>query len=629
MEADSQILGNKTIENKSILSLNYIYKKIIIKESFENTISELRTLNYEKIAKYKMKNMNIKFLLNSIFKLKKTIKQNNPLLKYIKNVRPYYYSNINISNSEKESILRNIFKINKNSNLPKKEIILNLCASKKNFKNFYYGRMSNIECKRINYNKNEKIILIQKHIRGFLSKKIIDEEVNKIIARKIINKILIIQRVIRKFLHKKKSLSGLIVNIIHNERISKSNKITDIFSLYHYRNLYKKNLIIKKIIKARHDSILLIQNTFKSYIFIKKVKEILKREKKSYVLTYPFAAKKVQIKIYLSNSYKIYDYNICPIRKYFVLYIDKNSINEGEYLCNIIVNDNLILDNRYKYIVDKNNILYNLIYFGEPKLRRPKPKSEYHSHSDKNHNLKIENNNNSNGKEKMNKKEKKKRHKNTINDTDNDFFYYCYNDNSNSTNSFSTKSDHEKNKLQNKKDTPKKLEENLSKNINNKGINNFLNQKSKKEDKISEPKNIFHNFMKKTVNNNKKKIPIRKNDFEMHFKNTQNNNNDIKDNTYFYEINSKKEDSIQSEKLKYINILDELSQSVSSSSKSNFSMKNINSYSKKTHQTKFCSKRSVKTSSTKKIDLNNNSNNNDNIINTQINSKKENIKKRK
>ena len=629
MEADSQILGNKTIENKSILSLNYIYKKIIIKESFENTISELRTLNYEKIAKYKMKNMNIKFLLNSIFKLKKTIKQNNPLLKYIKNVRPYYYSNINISNSEKESILRNIFKINKNSNLRKKEIILNLCASKKNFKNFYYGRMSNIECKRINYNKNEKIILIQKHIRGFLSKKIINEEVNKIIARKIINKILIIQRVIRKFLHKKKSLSGLIVNIIHNERISKSNKITDIFSLYHYRNLYKKNLIIKKIIKARHDSILLIQNTFKSYIFIKKVKEILKREKKSYVLTYPFTAKKVQIKIYLSNSYKIYDYNICPIRKYFVLYIDKNSINEGEYLCNIIVNDNTILDNRYKYIVDKNNILYNLIYFGEPKLRRPKPKSEYHSHSDKNHNLKIENNNNSNGKEKMNKKEKKKRHKNTNNDTDNDFFYYCYNDNSNSTNSYSTKSDHEKNKLQNKKDTPKKLEENLSENINNKGINSFLNQKSKKEDKISEPKNIFHNFMKKTVNNNKKKIPIRKSDFEMHFKNIQNNNNDIKDNTYFYEINSKKEDSIQSEKLKYINILDELSQSVSSSSKSNFSMKNINSYSKKTHQTKFCSKRSVKTSSTKKIDLNNNSNNNDNIINTQINSKKENIKKRK
>ena len=95
MEADSQISGNKTIENKSILSFNYVYKKIILKESYENTISKLRALNYEKIAKYKMKNMNLKLLLNSIFKLKNTIKRNNPLLKYIKNVKPYTFPFIN------------------------------------------------------------------------------------------------------------------------------------------------------------------------------------------------------------------------------------------------------------------------------------------------------------------------------------------------------------------------------------------------------------------------------------------------------------------------------------------------------------------------------------------------------
>ena len=40
MEDDSQISGNKTIDNKSILSLNYVYKKIIIKENYENNISE-------------------------------------------------------------------------------------------------------------------------------------------------------------------------------------------------------------------------------------------------------------------------------------------------------------------------------------------------------------------------------------------------------------------------------------------------------------------------------------------------------------------------------------------------------------------------------------------------------------
>lgn len=51
-----------------------------------------------------------------------------------------------------------------------------------------------------------------------------------------------------------------------------------------------------------------------------------------------------------------------------MLYIDKGSIDAGEYLCHMIVNNNVILDKRYKYIVDKNNILYNLIYIGQQPL---------------------------------------------------------------------------------------------------------------------------------------------------------------------------------------------------------------------------------------------------------------------
>ena len=45
--------------------------------------------------------------------------------------------------------------------------------------------MSNIEHKKSVYSRKEKIILIQKYIRGFLRKKILDEEVNKIIAKRI------------------------------------------------------------------------------------------------------------------------------------------------------------------------------------------------------------------------------------------------------------------------------------------------------------------------------------------------------------------------------------------------------------------------------------------------------------
>ena len=557
MQADSQISENKTIENKSILSFNYIYKKVIIKEHLKNSISEIRKLNYEKIAKYKMKNMNIKFLLNSIFRLRNSINRNNPLFKYIKNVQSYQYNNLKINNSKNAPLLGVIFKNNLNNKCPPTEKSLNLSQNVKNFRNFYYSRMLNNEYKKINNNKIEKIIIIQKHVRGFLSKKIFDEEVNKIIVKIIIGKILKIQKAIRAFLNKKKSLSHFIINIIQNERFSKSNKITDIFSLYHFRNLYKRNLLIKKILKARNESILKIQNKFRAYILLKKVKDIINKEKNSYVLTYPFNAESVQIKIFMDMSYKIFDYFICPIRKYFVLYIDKGSINSGEYLCHMIVNNNIVLDKRYKYIVDKNNILYNLIYIGDPVVNRL-PKKE----------------NNMEKKTEKKSKKKKKKNKNKIilndidNDNDNDFFYYCYNENSNSTNSYSTKSD-----LKTKKDNT--LE-------NNNDKKTYLKKNTSK---------LLEYLKINTGNTREKKKYVKKNNFSTYSIHKLPKNNELKDNNvYLYEKhNSIKEDSIQSQRIKYNNILDELCPSVSSLSRTTFSMKNINSYSKKTHQTKFCS----------------------------------------
>lgn len=71
MEVDKEISNSRNQQNKSNLSLNLIYKKVMMKESFKNSKDNLRTLNYEKIAKYKMRNMTIDFLINSIFKLKK------------------------------------------------------------------------------------------------------------------------------------------------------------------------------------------------------------------------------------------------------------------------------------------------------------------------------------------------------------------------------------------------------------------------------------------------------------------------------------------------------------------------------------------------------------------------------
>ena len=428
MEDESEeISEDKNQENKSTLSLNFIYKKIIIKEKTKNIKDNLSTLNYEKIAKYKMRNMSINFLLNSIFKFKNSLNKLNPLMKYIKNVKLYDYSinNINIT-------IKNNFVINKNKNIfslakIKKEKKLDLSGKELNYKNQNYSRMIHIDKKKLILSRKEKIILIQKCIRGFLQKKKFDEEVNKIIIKKFIDKILLIQNKFRKFLSKKNSLNEMIINIIQKERKTKSNKIIDLFSLYHFRNFYKKNLLIKKIINQRYNSINKIQNKYRSYIFKKKVRQILLEEKKVFVLTYPYNAEKVQIKIYynMNKAYKAFDFFKCPIRKCFILYIDKNNFNSGEYLCHIIVNGNVILDKRYKYIVDKDNVLYNLIYIGDIK-----PLIELEE------------------KHKKVEKKKKKKKKKIIEEEENsdDFYYYCYNDNSKSTNSYSTKSYNENKK---------------------------------------------------------------------------------------------------------------------------------------------------------------------------------------
>ena len=512
MEVDKEISNSRNQQNKSNLSLNLIYKKVMMKESFKNSKDNLRTLNYEKIAKYKMRNMTIDFLINSIFKLKNSIMLSNPIMKYIKNVKPYDYSKIVNNIQNKKDILKEylFFKNNMGQNIRKrmKEKTIDLSGKETNNKNYYYSRMTNIDHKKITNTRKEKIILIQKNIRGFLRKKIIYEEVNKIIIKKFIDKILIIQKFVREFLSKKKSLNNIIVNIIHEERKSKSNKITDLFSLYHYRNFYKKNLLIRKLLKQRHDSILIIQKKYESFKYIKKVKEIISREKNVIVLTYPFLAESVRIKIYynMSKEFKTFDFFKCPIRKYFVAYINKNDINSGEYLCHIIVNGNVILDKRYKYIVDKENIIYNLIYIGDIK-----PKLEFEH--------KILNNINNKNNEIIKERKKKRKKKKIEEEEDSeDFYYYCYNDNSNSTNSYSTKS---------------------------------------------------FNDNKNSIDKNKK--------------------NSIDSQS----LQKEKGNSIKSQKIKYNNILDELSQSISSS-KSNFTLNKINLYAKKTHKTKFGDKKENK-----------------------------------
>ena len=604
MDAESQMLEVKQTKNNTINKINssnnYIYKKALIKEKYENMINELRSLNFENIANNKMNHMNFNFLINTIINLKKITNTKNPFMKYIRYVKPYNtnikYSKINIKgNKNKRKFIfkevKNNLKVNKNV-LKTNEKIINFQKNAKNSRNFYYTRMCNCEAKRINSNITEKIILLQKNIRGFLSKKVVDEYINNEIVKTIINNILTIQRAVRKFLLKKKSLDKLIINIIQNERYTKGNKITDIFSLYHYRNLYKKILIIKKIVISRYKNASLIQSTFKSFVLQRKVQKILEKEKKSYTLTYPFRAETVKIKIYMGDelyTYKIFNYFICPIRKFFVTYIDKKLLEPGEYLCHLIVDDSIKIDKRYKFI-DRNNILYNLIPFGSH-LKKKKKSRQIEIEMEK--------------KKRLIKKQKDREKK--INDELDNFYIYYYNSSTdihkNKPNSVNSLSDNSEQQEINKLDYRSQIDENdpdqvidISNQFYKSKMNNFLLKSNYKYIKKNNDDDENDKNAKKVRKNNKNKIPLpnKKNNVKNNKNSKDNNLKDLIDKKLFIfqnkfdDYKNDNDDDIlsQSQNLNYNNILDELSQSAKSVA-SNISVRNMHSYSKRTHETKF------------------------------------------
>ena len=243
----------------------------------------------------------------------------------------------------------------------------------------------------------------------------------------------------------------------------------------------------------------------------------------------------------INNKFKTLEYFRCPVRKYFVAYLDKKEIKPGEYLCQMQVNDDTVLDKRYKY-VNKNGNLYNLIPIGSYKKKKPK-------------HLKKGTNDILKGKDKK------------INEELDNFYFYYYSNEEEKDNSsdisHSQKSDFSK------------------KESNNKNRINYLNEIDDDPDQV---------------------IDISKSRYNYKYNNTylKSNYNYVKE----YQNKKKEiEQSIHnSENLNYKNILDELVENTKSVT-SNISMKNIDFYSKKTHKAKFKKKDDSKAKNSKKAKI--------------------------
>lgn len=364
--------SNKNNANKVSTKLSNTKMKSNINKN--NTSKEkINLLISQKIANNKITHMNFNKITSEIINYKNNyITKKDPINKYINYFTPLekndYLSSEFLTNNKE--FLYDIKKINIKKKKKENEKFLTFKKEKINkYNNYYFSRMHRAEYNNKAINYEEKIILIQKCIRGFIMRKKINKEISRLIINYIIKNIIRIQKAIRIFLDKKNYYKKQIIKIIKNERKEKANKVVDMLSMYHLRNEYKKILLIKKIMVARLKSANKICKAIKYYLIRKKIKKIKNLQKKNLEIIYPINKKKnIKLKIYYDdNIYKVFDFEYCEFRKINVLYINydilDNNRNKNELFCHFFVDDECVIDKRYKIIKNKYGILYNIIEY--------------------------------------------------------------------------------------------------------------------------------------------------------------------------------------------------------------------------------------------------------------------------
>ena len=337
---------------------------------------DLKLLLAKKMAKNKLKYIDINNLNSIIINYKNNYNE-DPINKYINNFTKYIPIIIKTENvpidfiRNNKEFLNDINKINikKKKIENKEEKYLNFKKDNLKFQNYYVSRMSNSENKNKIKTNEENIIIIQKNVRGFLFRLKLDKEISRIIVKYIIENIIKIQRAVRNLLKQKNYKTNFIIEVIKKERQAKGNIIIDLLYKYYYTNIYKKNTLIKKILDERAKSANKICKNIKYFLLRKKIKKIRELQRNNLEIIYPIDNnKKIKLKIYYNdNMHKEFYFEFCKIRKIYVLYINKDMIennnNKNEYFAHFFIDDKCVIDKRYKIVKNKSGIIYNLVVF--------------------------------------------------------------------------------------------------------------------------------------------------------------------------------------------------------------------------------------------------------------------------
>ena len=345
-------------------------------------------------------NKNILKLKSSTLKYKKKIKNK----KFFNNEFQLKLQKIilNININHKTEIEENFSKFNNKG-------IINF-----NRKNFNSGRLINYYNKIYLFQKIKKIIIIQKYYLGYLTRRLLNQMINEIIKQRLIKKLIHIQKNIRRFLIKKHYKKFIIIKFILNERKKYYKKIYKFQYKYHKKLLLKKGLILENILNNFLKKMLKIQFFIKTYLTHKLTLKILTKNKSNFFITYPYYAKNsVQIKIFhnksnnflknniyyfLNDNFDLYNFEMCPLRKIFILYIPFENLSPGKYRCQLLVDGILTCDGRFPFVECNKGKFYNIIKFMEFECDVEKYNSihENNNNDDNINDNDINNNNNNN-----------------------------------------------------------------------------------------------------------------------------------------------------------------------------------------------------------------------------------------
>ena len=335
-----------------------------------NIKMNIQISSLDKYIDNKIKKINLNSIL-SIFGM------NYGIFKYIEKIndtKEKYNSSFEFKNTIKNAIIN--IKYNKNvmeNNSFKKDLINFYSKENKRKYGLLIGRYNHYKINNFYQLKIKSIIKIQKNIKHFLTIRCIQKLILFQIRKRIYNKIILIQKYYRKYNTKIKLKKALIIKSILEQRKKKYNTLENCIKRYFYKNKIKKFILINRIFKKRLEKILFIQGAIKSYYMKKLYKAIVDYEKYHYTLTYPYKAKTVKFLLFNNTSspfmlnsnkqYKEFSFELCPIRKIFVLYIFKNHIRYGKYRCQFIVDGKITCDGRFPHLETLKGEFYNYIYF--------------------------------------------------------------------------------------------------------------------------------------------------------------------------------------------------------------------------------------------------------------------------